>query len=157
MKEVRLSVSLTRDEVVEKLRLVFSSEKWEHLELATQDRQFAQIRTKRTVSDVMFRNNDFDPLFIDLHLKELGQTTQLIITPSTQGYLLALKIFALPALWIIVPVFAVYQEGWWILLKLIPTLLLIQLFLWWVHRSYTKKTREIIDELIKTLTPFEVK
>src|SRR3989338_2271220 len=110
MKEVQLSVSLTRDEVVEKLQSVFSTEKWKHLDLITQDRQFTHIRTKRTLSDVFFSSNDVDPLFIDLHLKEFGQTTQLIITPSTQGYLLAIKVFVLPAMWIIAPVFAVYHR-----------------------------------------------
>lgn len=157
MKEVCLSVSLTRDEVVEKLQLVFSTKKWGDLEFVTQDRQFAHIRTKRTVSDVLFSNNDFDLLFIDLHLKELGQITQLIITPSTSGYLLALKVFTLPVLWIIVPVFAVYQEGWDILLKLIPSLLLIQLILWWINRSYTKQTHKIMDELMEVMKPFEMK
>lgn len=157
MKETRFSVSLTRDEVVEKLRCVLSTKKWENLELITHDRQFAHIRTKTSASDVLFRKKNLDPLFIDLHLKESVETTQLIITPSTTGYLLAIKIFVLPALWIIVPVLAVHQEGWGILQKLIPIIVLIQLILWGLNRYYLYQTRKIMNLLVQTFKPFESK
>jgi hypothetical protein len=156
VKETRLIVSLTRDEVVEKIKNIFSDESWRNTDFITQDRQFGHICTKRTVSDVLFRNNDFDPLFIDLHFKELGESTQVIITPTTNGYLLALKIFFLPSLWIIAPVLAIHQEGWRIVPKLLIALISIQLLLWIMNKFYKRQTQKIVNVLIENLSPFKI-
>lgn len=156
MKEIRVVVSLTRDEVVEKIRLTFSEDNWQNADFVTLDRQFGHICTKRSVSDVLFRNNDFDPLFIDLHFKELGESTQVIITPSTNAYLLALKIFLLPSLWIIAPVLAIHQEGWRIVPKLLIVLISIQLLLWILNKFYMRQTQKIVQTLEELLKPFEL-
>jgi len=156
VKEIRLIVSLTRDEVVEKIKNIFADESWRNADFITQDRQFGHICTKRSVSDVLFYSNDFDPLFIDLHFKELGQSTQVIITPSTNAYLLALKIFLLPSLWIIAPVIAIHQEGWRIVPKLLVALISIQLLLWILNKFYKGQTQKIVNVLIENLTPFKI-
>lgn len=91
-----------------------------------------------------------------MHFKELGESTQVIITPSTNAYLLALKIFLLPSLWIIAPVLAIHQEGWRIVPKLLIVLISIQLLLWILNKFYMRQTQKIVQTLEELLKPFEL-
>lgn len=150
MQEVRLSVPYTAEEVKDRLAKAFASPQHGELEFFWEkDSPFCHVRTHiQRVGPLVF-GGDTDTTLVELYLKELGTQTQIIISPTSAGYSLAIKLAVLPILWMLPP-FMFWNKGWVMGIKALAACGTVTLILWIAGKSSKSSERKITRKILET-------